>query len=57
MLIAELMKILKEEYAVKVSRNTIIDDLTMLHDCGFNIEYYESAQNKYKKIGRIKFHL
>ena len=43
----ELMKILKEEYAVKVSRNTISDDLTMLHDCGLNIEHYESTQNKY----------
>ena len=43
----ELMKILKEEYAVKVSRNTINDDLTMLHDCGLNIEHYESTQNKY----------
>lgn len=43
----ELMKILKEEYAVKVSRNTISDDLAMLHDCGLNIEHYESTQNKY----------
>ena len=37
---AELMKILREEYAVKVSRNTISDDLAMLHDCGLNIEHY-----------------
>ena len=28
---AELMKILKEQYAVKVSRNTISDDLAILH--------------------------
>ena len=27
---AELMKILKEQYAIKVSRNTISDDLAML---------------------------
>ena len=44
---AELMKILKEDYSVKVSRNTISDDLSMLHDCGLHIEHYESTQNKY----------
>lgn len=43
----ELMKVLREEYAVKVSRNTISDDLVILHDCGLNIEHYESTQNKY----------
>lgn len=41
------MKILKEKYEVKVSKNTISDDLAILHDCGLNIEYYESTQNKY----------
>lgn len=50
---AELMKILKEEYSVKVSRNTISDDLTMLHDCGLHIEHYESTQNKYYYDGHI----
>ena len=49
---AELMKILREEYAVKVSRNTISDDLAMLHDCGLNIEHYESTQNKYYYDGQ-----
>ena len=44
---AELMKILKEQYAIKVSRNTISDDLAMLHNCGLHIEHYESMQNKY----------
>lgn len=44
---AELMKILKEQYAIKVSRNTISDDLAMLHNCGLHIEHYESTQNKY----------
>ena len=38
---AELMKILKEMYAIQVSRNTISDDLAMLHDCGLHIEHYE----------------
>lgn len=44
---SELMKILKEQYAIKVSRNTISDDLAILHDCGLHIEHYESTQNKY----------
>ncbi|WP_315541876.1 helix-turn-helix transcriptional regulator [Stomatobaculum longum] len=44
---AELIKILKEQYTVKVSRNTISDDLATLHDCGLHIEHYESTQNKY----------
>ena len=50
---AELMKILKEEYSLKVSRNTISDDLLMLHDCGLHIEHYESTQNKYYYDGHI----
>ena len=44
---AELTRILNKEYSIKVSRNTISDDLVMLHDCGLNIEHYESTQNKY----------
>lgn len=50
---AELMRILKEEYSVSVSRNTISDDLAMLHDCGLHIEHYESTQNKYYYDGHI----
>ena len=47
------MKILKEKYSVSVSRNTISDDLAMLHDCGLHIEHYESTQNKYYYDGHI----
>ena len=50
---AELMKILKEKYSIRVSRNTISDDLAMLHDCGLHIEHYESTQNKYYYDGHI----
>lgn len=50
---AELIKILRETYSVKVSRNTISNDLAMLHDCGFHIEHYESTQNKYYYDGHI----
>lgn len=50
---AELMKILKEKYSMKVSRNTISNDLAMLHDCGLHIEHYKSTQNKYYYDGCI----
>lgn len=50
---AELMKILKEEYSLQVSRNTISNDLAMLHDCGLHIEHYESTQNKYYYDGHV----
>ena len=50
---AELMKILKEQYSVNVSRNTISNDLAILHDCGLHIEHYESTQNKYYYDGHI----
>ena len=50
---AELMKILKEQYAINVSRNTISDDLAILHDCGLHIEHYESTQNKYYYDGHV----
>jgi hypothetical protein ELI_2783 len=47
------MKILKEQYAIKVSRNTISDDLAMLHNCGLHVEHYESTQNKYYYDGHL----
>lgn len=43
----ELMKIFKDEYSLKVARNTLTDDLVMLHDCGLHIEHYESNPNRY----------
>lgn len=49
---AELMKVLRERYSLKVSRNTISDDLAMLHNCGMHIEHYESTQNKYYYDGQ-----
>ena len=49
---AELIKILKEQYAIRVSRNTISDDLVTLHNCGLHIEHYESTQNKYYYDGQ-----
>ena len=34
----ELMKMLKKKYDIKVSRNTISDDLLMLSDCDLQVE-------------------
>lgn len=48
----ELINILKTQYGLSVSRNTISDDLNVLHDCGFRIEHYESTQNKYYYDGQ-----
>ena len=46
-------ELIKEDYSVKVSRNTISNDLAMLHDCGLHIEHYESTQNKYYYDGQV----
>lgn len=38
---------LKEQHNIKVNRNTISDDLTMLSNCDLQIEVIHSTQNKY----------
>ncbi len=48
----ELIRALDEKYSLKISRNTISDDLVMLHDCGLHIEHYKSTQNKYYYDGQ-----
>ena len=50
---AELMKMLQEKHSIKVSRNTITDDLTMLHDCNLQIDVIHSTQNKYYYDGQL----
>ena len=49
----ELTKMLSDQYGIKVSRNTISDDLAMLHDCDLQIEVIRSTQNKYYYDGQI----
>lgn len=49
----ELMKMLKSQYDITVSRNTISNDLIMLHNCGLHIEHFESTQNKYYFDGHV----
>ena len=49
----ELTKMLADKYGIKVSRNTISDDLAMLHDCDLQIEVIHSTQNKYYYDGQL----
>ena len=49
----ELMKMLEQQHGIKVSRNTISDDLAMLRDCGLQIEIIHSTQNKYYFDGQL----
>lgn len=49
----ELIKMLKEKHNIKVSRNTISDDLVMLHDCDPQVEVIHSTQNKYYFDGQV----
>lgn len=49
----ELMKMLKEKYNIEVSRNTISEDLILLHDCNPQIEIIHSTQNKYYFDGQL----
>ena len=49
---AELTKMLKDDYDLKVSRNTISNDLAILRESDLHIEYIELTQNKYFYNGR-----
>ena len=49
---AELTKMLKDDYDLKVSRNTISNDLVILRESDLHIDYIESTQNKYFYNGR-----
>ena len=49
----ELTKMLADKHGIKVSRNTISDDLAMLHDCDLQIEVIRSTQNKYYYDGQL----
>ncbi len=42
----ELRKMLQNEHGIKVSRNTISDDLTMLSNCDLKIEVIHSTQRQ-----------
>ncbi len=48
----DLINMLKEKYGMKVSRNTICNDLILLRQSDLHIEYVESTQNKYYYDGR-----
>ena len=44
---AQLIEDLKEQYDIDVNRNTLANDLAMLHKSGFNIEVIHSQSNSY----------
>lgn len=48
----ELIRMLKEKYDLKVSRNTISDDLILLRNSELHISYIPSTQNKYYYDGQ-----
>ena len=43
----QLIKDLKEQYDIDVNRNTLANDLAMLHKSGFSIEVIHSQSNSY----------
>ena len=43
----QLIKDLKEQYEIDVNRNTLANDLAMLHKSGFSIEVIHSQSNSY----------
>lgn len=49
----ELIDILNNQYSLQVTRNTISNDLKMLHDSGLGIEHFTSTQNRYYYDGGI----
>lgn len=50
---ADLIKVLDDVYSIKVSRNTIANDLMMLHESGLSIEHFQSTQNRYYYDGQV----
>ncbi len=44
---AQLIEDLKKQYDIDVNRNTLANDLAMLHKSGFNIEVIHSQSNSY----------
>lgn len=48
----ELIKMLQDKYDLKVSRNTINDDLILLRNSELHISYIPSTQNKYYYDGQ-----
>ena len=49
----QLMDMLEEQYEIHTNRNTVSNDLHTLVDCGMQISYYESTQNRYYYEGQI----
>lgn len=52
MTIAQILQYLKDEYEIESYRKTIKEDLDLLIDSGFDIEFIKSSQNQYHIISR-----
>ena len=52
MTIAEILQHLREEHGIESFRKTIKEDIDLLIDAGFDIEFIKSSQNKYHVLGR-----
>lgn len=50
--IAQILKILKDDYGMDSYRKTIKEDIDLLIDAGFDIEFIKSSQNQYHVISR-----
>lgn len=50
--IAQILQILKGKYGIESYRKTIKEDLDLLVDAGFDIEFIKSSQNQYHIISR-----
>lgn len=50
--IAQILKILKDDYGMDSYRKTVKEDIDLLIDAGFDIEFIKSSQNQYHIISR-----
>lgn len=48
--IAQILKILRDDYGMDSYRKTIKEDIDLLIDAGFDIEFIKSSQNQYHII-------
>ncbi len=52
MTIAQILQVLKDEYEINSYRKTIKEDIDLLINAGFDIEFVKSSQNQYHIVSR-----
>lgn len=50
--IAQILQILKDEHGIESYRKTIKEDIDLLIDAGYDIEFIKSSQNQYHVVSR-----